>query len=264
MKTLVMKFGGASVATPVHLGHVADLIIQRKKTYQQLIVVISAMGDTTNQLIALARQINENPPQREYDMLVSVGERISMSLLAMALAKKHQQAVSFTGSQSGIITCSSHGKARIIDLKPHRLLPHLEEGKIVIVAGFQGVSRTGEITTLGRDGSDTSAVALAIAFKAEKVELYKAVAGIYAEDPHINPSAAFFKKLTYDEALEISKKGAKILPPRCIILAKNHVIPLHIYSFNQQEENQTSSGTLISQTNLMPMNKGCYEEEEIP
>ena len=175
MKTLVMKFGGAAVATPQHFSKIADIILQRLKEYNRIAVVVSAMGDTTNQLISLATQVNDTPPRREYDMLVSVGERISISLLAMALAAKKHSAVSFTGSQSGIITCSNHSEARIVDVKPHRLLPVLDSGSVVIVAGFQGVSKQGEITTLGRGGSDTSAVALAIALGAIKVEFYKDV-----------------------------------------------------------------------------------------
>ncbi|MFN4174875.1 MAG: aspartate kinase, partial [Parachlamydiaceae bacterium] len=176
-RTLVLKFGGASVAEPEHFSKIADIILYRKKEFNNIVVVVSAMGDTTNKLIDLAKKVNPNPPRREYDMLVSVGERISISLLAMALALKGQDAISFTGSQSGIITTEEHSEARIIDVKPNRLQPHLQAGKVVIVAGFQGVSKSGEITTLGRGGSDTTAVALAVALKAEKVEFYKDVIG---------------------------------------------------------------------------------------
>ncbi len=144
--TLVMKFGGASVATPEHLMHVAELIISRLQDYQRLVVVVSAMGSTTNELAAMAQRVNPNPPRREYDMLVTVGERISMALLAMALEGKGYRAISFTGSQAGVITCSSHTNAKIIDVRPRRILPYLEKGVIVIVAGFQGVSIDGEIT----------------------------------------------------------------------------------------------------------------------
>ena len=188
MKTLVMKFGGASVASPEHFSRIASLIISRLKDYSRIIIVVSAMKGATDKLIDLAKEVHPNPPEREFDMLVSVGERISIALLAMALAKQNQEAISFTGSQSGIVTCERHTDARIIEVRPHRLLEPLDKGKIVIVAGFQGVSRSGNITTLGRNGSDTTAVALAAAFKAD-VELYKDEGGIYTEDPKINPQA---------------------------------------------------------------------------
>ena len=244
MKTLVMKFGGAAVATPQHFSKIADIILQRLKEYNRIAVVVSAMGDTTNQLISLATQVNDTPPRREYDMLVSVGERISISLLAMALAAKKHSAVSFTGSQSGIITCSNHSEARIVDVKPHRLLPVLDSGSVVIVAGFQGVSKQGEITTLGRGGSDTSAVALAIALGAIKVEFYKDVLGVYSEDPKKSPEAALYHNLTYDEALAIVSRGAKILQFRSIELAKKNGMPLHVLSFTARTESQ-HPGTLI-------------------
>ena len=190
-----MKFGGASVATTASFAHIADLILEKKRVYRRVVVVVSAMGNTTDQLITLAKEVNVNPPKREYDMLVSVGERISISLLAMALAAKNHQAYSFTGSQSGIITCGRHTDARIIDVRPHRLIPVLESGSVAIVAGFQGVSMNGEITTLGRGGSDTSAVALGIALGAEKVLFFKDVGGVFEKDPkrrssgRLDPSA---------------------------------------------------------------------------
>lgn len=227
-----MKFGGAAVATPEHFSRIADIILSRKKEFARIVIVVSAMGNTTNQLIALAKQVHPNPPQREYDMLVSVGERISISLLAMALAAKEHEAVSFTGSQSGIITCPKHTDARIIEVRPHRLKPHLDGGKVVIIAGFQGVSRHGEITTLGRGGSDTSAVALAVALGAEQVEFYKDVPGIFNEDPKQNPQAILLPTLTYDEALAITTKGAKILNSRCLQLAQSNNLPLYIHTFH--------------------------------
>ena len=232
MKTLVMKFGGAAVATPEHFSRIADIILNRKNEFARIVIVVSAMGNTTDQLIALAKQVHPNPPQREYDMLVSVGERISISLLAMALAAKGHEAVSFTGSQSGIITCPKHSDARIIEVRPHRLKPHLDEGKVVIIAGFQGVSKHGEITTLGRGGSDTSAVALAVALGAEQVEFYKDVPGIFNEDPKQNPQAILLPTLTYDEALDITTKGAKILSSRCLQLAQVNSLPLYIHTFH--------------------------------
>lgn len=255
MKSLVMKFGGAAVATPEHFSQIADLIIARLESHSRIIVVVSAMGKTTDQLIELAKQVNPDPPRREYDMLVSVGERISISLLAMALAKKNKQAVSFTGSQSGIITSDTHTEAKIIEVRPHRLMENLDMGRIVIVAGFQGVSRKGEITTLGRGGSDTSAVALGIAFKAE-VEFYKDVPGIFAEDPKKNREAEFYPKLGYSEALDIVNKGAKILHPRSIMLAEKNRIPLQIRSF---QETDSFRKTLIASPHAM-VEIPIYEE----
>lgn len=231
MGTLIMKFGGAAVATPEQFAHIADLIITRKKEYARIVVVVSAMGETTNQLIQLAKQVHPEPPQREYDMLISVGERISMSLLAMALCFKNQEAVSFTGSQSGIITCQRHSQARIIDMRPKRIEKSLEQGKIVIVAGFQGVSCDKEITTLGRGGSDTSAVALGIALGAQKVEFFKDVPGIFDDDPKQKAQAKYYPYLTYQATLDIVERGAKILHARAIRLAEKNSLPLHVRSF---------------------------------
>ena len=254
MKTLILKFGGASVATPDHFSKIADIILSRVRDNNRIVVVVSAMGDTTNQLINLAKKVHPEPPQREYDMLISVGERISMSLLAMALIAKNQEAISFTGSQSGIITCSQHGEAKIIDVRPHRLVPCLEAGKVVIVAGFQGVSKLGEITTLGRGGSDTTAVALGAALGAEKVEFFKDVPGIFAEDPKKNPHANFHPQLTYESALHIVRQGAKVLHARCIELAYKNGIPLHVRSFNEMSE-----GTLIGEREQPRQQQPMYE-----
>lgn len=257
-KTLVMKFGGAAVASPAHFSKIADIILSRMDKFKKIIVVVSAMGKTTDDLISLAREVNPNPPRREYDMLVSVGERISISLLAMALAAKNRDAISFTGSQSGIITSDTHSEARILDVRPHRLVPSLEAGKIVIVAGFQGVSVKGEITTLGRGGSDTTAVALAVAFGAN-MEFYKDVSGICVDDPKVNPDALVYPKLTYSEALNIVKKGAKVLHPRCIELAYRNQVPISIFSFM----NYACAGTLISEEFEIPLPVPCYESESV-
>lgn len=259
MSTLVMKFGGAAVATPQHFSHIADIILQRLQQHRRVAVVVSAMGDTTNQLINLANQVNQDPPRREYDMLVSVGERISISLLAMALAAKNHQAVSFTGSQSGIITCNKHTEARIVDVRPHRLLPVLDSGTIVIVAGFQGVSRNGEITTLGRGGSDTSAVALGIALGACKVEFFKDVPGIFRVDPKKDPHAALLPQLSYEEALQIIRQGAKVLEARSVQLASKNEMPLHVMSFNDFKA-ESISGTLISGLQQRQSMQPIYEE----
>jgi aspartate kinase len=244
MDTLVLKFGGASVATPEHFSLIADIILARMKEYSKIVVVVSAMGNSTDQLQELARKVNPNPPPREMDMLLTVGERISMSLLAMALAAKNQTAISFTGSQSGIITCQKHNEARIIEVRPHRLLPHLDQRRTVIVAGFQGVSRGGEITTLGRGGSDTTAVALGVALNASRVEFYKNVPGIFDSDPFKNHNAKHLPSLTYDEALTIVNQGAKILHTRCLELAKRNGLPLHILSFTEFAKNNLH-GTVV-------------------
>ncbi len=257
MKTIVLKFGGAAVAKPERFEQIANLVVDRSLHYEKVVVVVSAMGNMTDELLTLARQVHPSPPKREQDMLISVGERISMSLLAMALDLKGKYAVSLTGSQAGIMTTSNHSEARIIDVRPHRVVKYLEQGKIVIVAGFQGVSKEGEITTLGRGGSDTTAVALAVALGAEKVEFYKDVAGIFAEDPKKNPSAAFYTSLDYTEALEITQKGAKVLHSRCIELATKNGMPLHVLSFS---EPQTSSGTLIGQLDREPSQLLIYED----
>lgn len=255
MDTLVMKFGGASVATPQHFSNIADIVIERLKTYPRIVIVVSAMGKTTDELISLAKQVNPNPPKREYDMLVSVGERISISLLAMALSAKNHEAVSFTGSQSGIITTSEHTEARILDVKPHRLVANLNAGKIVIVAGFQGVSCNGEITTLGRGGGDTTAVALGVAFKA-KVEFYKDVPGFYSEDPKLNPEATHLPRLSYKEAIEITTNGAKILHPRSIQLAEKNFLQLQVLSFN---EDKKELNTVIHSEECSNLEKPVYE-----
>jgi aspartate kinase len=253
-----MKFGGAAVATPQHFSKIADIILQRRKEYSRIAVVVSAMGDTTNKLISLAKEVNPEPPRREYDMLVSVGERISISLLAMALSAKNHQAISFTGSQSGIITCGNHSDARIVDVRPHRLLPILDAGSVVIVAGFQGVSHKGEITTLGRGGSDTSAVALAVALGAEKVDFYKDVPGIFSDDPKVCSNPQFFSELTYDQALVIIDKGAKILQARSVHLACKNAMPLHVMSFDEFIPGK-KTGTLIKSEICKPKSAFLYE-----
>lgn len=238
---IIMKFGGASVASPERFAQIADIIALRKKGYARIVIVVSAMGDTTDQLIALAHKVNPNPPKREQDMLLTVGERISISLLAMALDLKGIKAVSLTGSQSGIITDTRHTDARIVEVRPHRIKRHLDQEKVVIVAGFQGVSRDGEITTLGRGGSDTSAVALGVALGAAKVEFYKDVEGIYEEDPKKNPQAQLFAHMTYIKALEIADRGAEVLQKRSIALAEKNRLALQVLSFNDPSR----AGTLI-------------------
>lgn len=240
--TVVLKFGGASVASAASFAHVADLVIARSQKYKNVIVVVSAMGNTTNSLIELAHQVNPTPPSRELDMLVSVGERISIALLAMALAAKNIHAVSFTGSQTGIVTTDENGSARIVDVRPKRLWPCLEQGCIVIVAGFQGMGLHGDITTLGRGGSDTTAVALAVALEAQEVQFFKDVPAIYDKDPKTHIDAKPFSVLSYEAALDIVKKGARVLHERCILMAQKNGIPLRVLPF---QEHNSAQNTLV-------------------
>lgn len=254
-----MKFGGASVSSPHKISEVAKIIRMRRKESSRLVIVVSAMGSTTDELIRLAHEINPNPPQREYDMLISAGERISMSLLAMALDKEGEVAMSFTGSQSGIITCSKHGHASITDVRPFRINECLDNGKIAIVAGFQGVSEHKEITTLGRGGSDTTAVALGLALDATKVEFYKDVPGIFDSDPKRNTLSVQYEQLTYDEALKIVQAGAKVMHDRALLLAKKNGLSLHVRSFLDCHEKNT--GTFISDSTLNRRKNPIFEEE---
>jgi aspartate kinase len=245
---LVMKFGGASLADINNFKIVADIIYKRSKHYKNLVVVVSAMADATDNLLKLAKQVHPSPPKREQDMLISVGERISMSLLAMALSKNGMEAISFTGSQSGIITCCKHSNASIIDVKPKRIISNLQCGKIVIVAGFQGVSQKGEITTLGRGGSDTSAVALAISLGATKVEFYKDVDGIYSKDPKKHQDVQVYKKMHYNQLLKILEKGSQVLHQRCVNLASKNKMQLHLLPFNKGIEKKIEKqGTMIGE-----------------
>lgn len=235
-KTLIIKFGGKAVEKPECFPKIADLILRRAQSYARIVCVVSAMQGMTDELINLSHKVHPNPPRREYDMLVSTGERISIALLAMALSLKGREAISFTGSQSGIITNEDHSEALIIDVRPERIRAALMSGKIAIVAGFQGVSRSKEITTLGRGGSDTSAVALGVALRAEKVEFYKDVLGIYDRDPKVEKEALLHRKLSYDEAAEIVERSLKkVLHPRAIKLAKVNQLPLHLLSFQAQD-----------------------------
>lgn len=257
MKILVMKFGGASVESTQSFDRVASIIQKKSMEYDGIVVVVSAMLKMTDHLINLAYKVHPEPPQREYDMLISVGERVSTSLLAMALNLKGIKAISFTGSQSGIITSLEHTSARIIDVRPVRLWEHLQNKEVVIVAGFQGVSEKKDITTLGRGGSDTSAVALAIALNAERVEFYKDVEGIYDKDPHLSKNAQLKENLTYDEALSINTFKKFILHPRSLLLAKKNNIPLNVLSF----KNNSSPGTLVSDNLSIKQTQKFFENE---
>jgi aspartate kinase len=210
---------------------VAARIVASKRDGNQVVVVVSAMGDTTDELIDLANQVTPIPNGRELDMLLTAGERISMALLAMAISSLGHEARSFTGSQAGVITDSSHGRARIIDVTPGRIQEALAEGAIAIVAGFQGISQdTKDITTLGRGGSDTTAVALAAALDADVCEIYTDVDGVFSADPRVVPSAKKLKSVTYDEMLELAASGAKVLHLRCVEYARRYDLPIHVRS----------------------------------
>lgn len=231
MGLIVQKYGGSSVADAEGMKRVAARIVASKRDGNQVVVVVSAMGDTTDELIDLANQVTPIPNGRELDMLLTAGERISMALLAMAISSLGHEARSFTGSQAGVITDSSHGRARIIDVTPGRIQEALNEGAIAIVAGFQGISQdTKDITTLGRGGSDTTAVALAAALDADVCEIYTDVDGVFSADPRVVPSAKKLKSVTYDEMLELAASGAKVLHLRCVEYARRFDLPIHVRS----------------------------------
>ena len=231
MGLIVQKFGGSSVADAEGMKRVAARIVATKRSGNQVVVVVSAMGDTTDELIDLANQITPMPAGRELDMLLTAGERISMALLAMAISNLGHEARSFTGSQAGVITDSAHGRARIIDVTPGRIQEALKAGAIAIVAGFQGISQdTKDITTLGRGGSDTTAVALAAALDADVCEIYTDVDGVFSADPRVVPQAQKLKSVTYEEMLELAASGAKVLHLRCVEYARRYDMPIHVRS----------------------------------
>jgi len=228
---VVQKYGGSSVADADGIKRVAQRIVATRKGGDSVAVVVSAMGDTTDDLVDLANQVSPLPPGRELDMLLTAGERISMALLAMAIANLGLEGRSFTGSQAGVITDSAHGRARIIDVTPGRIRDALDEGAIPIVAGFQGVSQNGkDITTLGRGGSDTTAVALAAALGADVCEIYTDVDGVFTADPRLVPGACRIPRISYEEMLEMAACGAKVLMLRCVEYARRYDIPIHVRS----------------------------------
>jgi aspartate kinase len=228
---VVQKYGGSSVADAESIKRVAKRIVDTHRLGHEVVVVVSAMGDSTDELIDLAQQVSPLPEGRELDMLLTAGERISMALLAMAIKNLGFDARSFTGSQAGVITDSSHNKARIIDVTPGRIRSALDEGAIAIVAGFQGVSQdTRDVTTLGRGGSDTTAVALAAALDAQACEIYTDVDGVYSADPRLVPSARRLTTISYEEMLEMAACGAKILHLRCVEYARRYGMPVHVRS----------------------------------
>jgi aspartate kinase len=229
MKRVVQKFGGSSVADIEKIRKVAAKVKARRESGCEVVVVVSAMGDTTDELLQLARKVSADPPRRELDMLLTCGERISMALLSMALQELKVSAISFTGSQSGIITDESHAQARIVEVRPHRIEEELGKGRVVIVAGYQGVSRAREVTTLGRGGSDTSAVALAAALGAD-CEIYSDVDGIFSADPRVVPSAQKLEELTHEEMQELAAAGAKVLNAQAVEHAREKGIVIRALS----------------------------------
>ncbi|MEI6694031.1 MAG: aspartate kinase [Actinomycetes bacterium] len=261
MALVVQKYGGSSVADADCIKRVAQRIVDTKKSGNDVVVVVSAMGDTTDELIDLAQQVSPEPPARELDMLLTAGERISMAVLAMAIADLGFEVKSFTGSQAGVITDSVHGKARIIDVSPGRLTGALEAGTICIVAGFQGVSQdTKDITTLGRGGSDTTAVALAAALKADVCEIYTDVDGVFSADPRIVPTASRRAYLTYEEMLELAAQGAKVLHLRCVEYARRFDLPIHVRSSFTLDEGTMVVGRIEGENMEQPIISGVAHD----
>jgi aspartate kinase len=227
---VVQKYGGTSVGDADRIRAVADHVARTRRAGDQVVVVVSAMGKTTDDLLRLAAEVSDTRPPREMDMLATVGERISMSLLCMALADLDVEATSFTGSQAGIITDSDHTRAKILEVRPERLLEALAAGQVAVVAGFQGVSTERNITTLGRGGSDVTAVALAAALGADVCEIYTDVTGVFSADPRVVPAARRLAKVSFDEMLEMAATGGRVLMLRSVEFARNHSVPLHVRS----------------------------------
>ncbi|WP_281690726.1 aspartate kinase [Pseudonocardia thermophila] len=245
MALVVQKYGGSSVSDADRIKKVAERIVRTHKEGHDVVVVASAMGDTTDDLIDLAEQVSPSPPPRELDMLLTAGERISNALLAMAIHALGVEARSFTGSQAGMVTTGKHGDARIVQVNPHRLRDALDEGSIVLVAGFQGVSQdTKDVTTLGRGGSDTTAVALAAALEADVCEIYSDVDGVYTADPRIVPDAQLLDTITYEEMLEMAACGAKILHLRAVEYARRYNVPLRVRSSYTDKPGSLVTGSI--------------------
>lgn len=250
-KIIVQKFGGTSVADTDKIKNVAATVIKEKKNGNDVVVVVSAMGHTTDYLVKMAKDLCPVPSGREMDMLLSTGEGVSIALLAMAIQAAGYDAISFNAMQIGIMTENVHSKARIIDIKTEKLKKNLAEGKIIVVAGFQGVTEDGEITTLGRGGSDTSAVALAAALNAERCDIYTDVEGVYTTDPRIVPTASRLDEISYEEMLELAHAGANVLHPRSVETAKQFNVPLRVRSSFKTD----NAGTLILGVDKMEIYK---------
>ncbi len=247
MSIVVQKYGGSSVADAQKLRRVAERVMQTRASGHAVVVVVSAMGDTTDELLALAKTISPNPDRRELDMLLSAGERISMALLSMAIRELGGNAISFTGSQSGIITNDRHVDARIIEVRPFRVQDELARGKIVVIAGYQGVSYRKEITTLGRGGSDTTALAMAAALGAEWCEIYSDVDGVYTADPRVVSQAWRIPVLSYEESQELAESGARVLNAQAVEFAKEKGISIYARATSSPlpEEDSTADGTVV-------------------
>ena len=243
MALIVQKYGGTSVGSVERIQAVADRVIRHCQQGNQVVVVVSAMSGETNRLIALATEIDEHPPAQELDVLVSTGEQVTIALLSMALLKKGMPAVSYTGAQIRMLTDDSHGKARILDIECENMKKDLAAGKVIVVAGFQGVDETGRITTLGRGGSDTTAVAMAAALKADECQIYTDVDGVYTTDPRVEPKARKLDRITFEEMLEMASLGSKVLQIRSVEFAGKYNVPLRVLSSFEEGE---SAGTLIT------------------
>lgn len=265
MSQIVMKFGGSSVADAASVLRVAKRIVDNKNAGNEVVVIVSAMGDTTDELLDLAKEVSPNPPGRELDMLLTAGERISMAVLAMAISDLGVEARSYTGSQAGLITDSTHGKARIVDVTPGRIKEALADGAIPIIAGFQGVAQdTKDITTLGRGGSDLTAVAIAAALNADVCEIYTDVDGIFSADPRIAPKARQVPRITYDEMMELAAAGAKVLHLRCVEYAKRFDVPIHVRSSFSQREGTFVIADLSDQSKIQKLSQqGAVMEQPI-
>ena len=261
MGLIVQKFGGTSVGSTEKIRNVAERVIAEREAGNDVVVVVSAMGKSTDVLVDLAKELTDDPSKREMDMLLTTGEQVTISLLAMALQAKGYDAISFTGWQAGMKTEKVHGNARIVDIDEARIQEELSAGKVVVVAGFQGIADDLHITTLGRGGSDTTAVALAAALKADKCDIYTDVPGVFTTDPRYVPSARKLAGISYDEMLELANLGAGVLHPRAVEFAKNYQIPLEVRSSIENE-----MGTLIEEESSMEQNlvvRGIAFEDQI-
>ena len=256
MGIVVQKYGGTSLGSTEKIKNVARRVVRYKEQGNQVVTVVSALGHTTDQLVQMAKEITDNPPEREMDMLLSTGEQISISLLAMAIKAMGHDVISLTGAQAGIVTDNVHTKAKIMEVSSDRLKRELDAGRIVIVAGFQGVTIDNEITTLGRGGSDTTAVAVAAALRADVCEIFTDVDGVFTTNPHMVPEARKLSEITYDEMLELASLGAGVLQPRAVEFGKIHKVPIHVRS--SLNDNQ---GTIVKEAN--EMNHGGQMEQDI-
>lgn len=250
MEVIVQKYGGTSVGTPERIAAVAERVSKVRQTHPNIVVVVSAMGDTTDDLISLCHQISKNPSPREYDALISTGENISAALLAMAFNERGVPAISLTGPQAGVATQGHYGRSKIVNVDTKRIIHELSLGNVVVVTGFQGINDVSDVTTIGRGGSDTSAVVLAAALSAPVCEIYTDVDGIYTTDPRKVKNASKLQEISYDEMLELASLGAKVLHPRAVECAKENGIVLHVRSSFEQSE-----GTLVKEAIDMEVNR---------